>query len=126
LQHHRKPFAERRIQDFWTEKISMGEFNPEMEEDVRSETGKEVKEPPLYKVLLLNDDYTTMDFVVEVLRFVFNKSMADATFIMLNIHHNGVGVCGIYSFEVAETKVNTVESLARERGFPLKCTMERE
>jgi ATP-dependent Clp protease adaptor protein ClpS len=126
LQHHRKPFAERRIQDFWTEKVSMGEFNPEMEEDVRSETGKEVKEPPFYKVLLLNDDYTTMDFVVEVLRFVFHKSMADATFIMLNVHHNGVGVCGIYSFEVAETKVNTVESLARERGFPLKCTMERE
>ncbi|MEJ2727786.1 MAG: ATP-dependent Clp protease adapter ClpS [Deltaproteobacteria bacterium] len=104
----------------------MGEFNPELEEDVRSETGKKVKEPPLYKVLLLNDDYTTMDFVVEVLRFVFNKSVADATFIMLNVHHKGVGVCGIYPFEVAETKVNTVEALARERGFPLKCTMERE
>ena len=104
----------------------MGEFNPEQEEGVRSETSKEVKEPPLFKVLLLNDDYTTMDFVVEVLRFVFHKSVADATFIMLNVHHNGVGVCGVYSFEVAETKVNTVGALARERGFPLKCTMERE
>ena len=104
----------------------MGEFNPELEEDVRSETGKEVKEPPLYKVMLLNDDYTTMDFVVEVLRFVFHKSVTDATFIMLNVHHNGFGLCGIYPFEVAETKVNTVKALAREKGFPLKCTMERE
>jgi ATP-dependent Clp protease adaptor protein ClpS len=104
----------------------MGEFNPEVEEHVRSQAGKEVKEPPQYKVLLLNDDYTTMDFVVEVLRFVFHKSMMDATQIMLNVHHNGVGLCGIYPFEVAETKVNTVEALARERGFPLKCTIERE
>jgi len=104
----------------------MGEFNPELEEDVRSESGKEVKEPPLYKVLLLNDDYTTMDFVVEVLRFVFHKSVEDATRIMLNVHRRGVGICGIYPFEVAETKVNTVENLARENGFPLKCVMERE
>jgi ATP-dependent Clp protease adaptor protein ClpS len=67
-----------------------------------------------------------MDFVVEVLRFVFNKSVEDATQIMLKVHHNGVGLCGIYPLEVAETKVNTVNALARERGFPLKCTMERE
>ena len=104
----------------------MGQFNPELEEGVRSETGKEVKEPPLYKVLLLNDDYTTMDFVVEVLRFVFHKSVADATHIMLNVHRTGVGLCGIYPYEVAETKVNTTEALARERNFPLKCTFERE
>ena len=104
----------------------MAEYNPDLEESIRSETDEEVTEPPLYKVLLLNDDYTTMDFVVEVLRFVFHKSMTDATFIMLNVHHTGVGLCGIYPFEVAETKVNTVEALAREKGFPLKCTMERE
>jgi ATP-dependent Clp protease adaptor protein ClpS len=104
----------------------MGEFNPELEERLRSETDKKVKEPSMYKVLLLNDDYTTMDFVVEVLRFVFHKSVEDATQIMLNVHHNGVGLCGVYPFEVAETKVNTVNALARERGFPLKCTMERE
>jgi ATP-dependent Clp protease adaptor protein ClpS len=104
----------------------MGEFNPELEERLRSETDKKVKEPSMYKVLLLNDDYTTMDFVVEVLRFVFHKSVEDATQIMLNVHHNGVGLCGTYPFEVAETKVNTVNALARERGFPLKCTMERE
>jgi len=104
----------------------MGDFHPELEEGVRSKTGKEVKEPPMYKVLLLNDDYTTMDFVVGVLRFVFHKSPTDAIHIMLNVHHQGVGLCGIYPFEVAETKVNTVEALAREKGFPLKCTMERE
>lgn len=104
----------------------MGEFHPELEEKIRSKTDKEVKEPPMFKVLLLNDDYTTMDFVVEVLRFVFHKSVTDATHIMLNVHHQGVGLCGIYPFEVAETKINTVEALARERGFPLKCTMERE
>jgi ATP-dependent Clp protease adaptor protein ClpS len=104
----------------------MGDYNTELEEGVRSKTKKKVKEPSMYKVLLLNDDYTTMDFVVEVLRFVFHKSVMDATQIMLNVHRNGVGLCGIYPFEVAETKVNTVEALARERGFPLKCTIERE
>jgi len=104
----------------------MGEFNPELEEGVSSETGTELKEPSMYKVLLLNDDYTAMDFVVEVLRFVFHKSIEDATQIMLNVHNNGIGLCGIYSYEVAETKINTTEALARERGFPLKCVMERE
>ncbi len=104
----------------------MGDNHAELEEGVRSETRKKVKEPSMYRVLLLNDDYTTMDFVVEVLRFVFHKSLTDATRIMLNVHRKGVGMCGIYPFEVAETKVNTVEALARERGFPLKCTMERE
>ncbi len=104
----------------------MGDFHPELEEGVRSKTKKDVKEPSMYKVLLLNDDYTTMDFVVEVLRFVFHKSVMDATQIMLNVHRNGFGLCGIYPFEVAETKVNTVETLARENGFPLKCIMERE
>ena len=104
----------------------MGDFNTELEESVRSKKDQKVKEPPMFKVLLLNDDYTTMDFVVEVLRFVFHKSVTDATQIMLSVHRNGFGLCGIYPFEVAETKVNTVEALARERGFPLKCTIERE
>ena len=107
-------------------RVSMGDFNTELEEGVRSKAKKKVKEPSMYKVLLLNDDYTTMDFVVEILRFVFHKSVMDATQIMLNVHRNGFGLCGIYPFEVAETKVNTVEALARERGFPLKCTIERE
>ncbi len=86
----------------------------------------EVKEPPMYKVLLLNDDYTTMEFVVEILVKVFNKAYDDATRIMLMVHRNGLGVCGVYTFEVAESKVDTVHKLARESGYPLKCTMERE
>ena len=104
----------------------MSQFNPDLEERTKSDTHVEVKEPPLYKVLLLNDNYTTMEFVVEVLRYVFNKTIEQATRIMLNVHQNGVGVCGIYPYEMAETKVNTVDALSRERGFPLKCTMERE
>jgi ATP-dependent Clp protease adaptor protein ClpS len=80
----------------------------------------------MYRVLLLNDDYTTMDFVVDVLMSVFQKTAGEATQIMLNVHRSGVGICGIYSFEVAETKVETVHALAREKGYPLKCTMEKE
>jgi ATP-dependent Clp protease adaptor protein ClpS len=104
----------------------MSQHNPEFEESVSSETRDEVKEPPLYKVMLINDDYTTMEFVVEVLMYVFQKSPEEATRIMLNVHRNGVGVCGVYPYEVAETKVDAVEVLAREKGFPLKCIMERE
>jgi ATP-dependent Clp protease adaptor protein ClpS len=104
----------------------MSQYDPNVEEGVESETDIEVDEPPMYKVMLLNDDYTTMDFVVEVLVYVFQKPPEEATLIMLNVHRKGVGVCGIYPYEVAETKVNTVENLARENGFPLKCIMERE
>jgi ATP-dependent Clp protease adaptor protein ClpS len=104
----------------------MSNYDPEVEESVESETDHDVEEPPMYRVMLLNDDYTTMEFVVDVLVFVFQKSPEEATRIMLNVHRSGVGVCGIYPFEVAETKVNTVEALARENGFPLKCIMERE
>jgi ATP-dependent Clp protease adaptor protein ClpS len=99
---------------------------PEIEEQLSSDTRDEVREPPLYRVLLHNDDYTTMEFVVEILVSVFRKSMTDATRIMLNVHQNGVGVCGVYTFEVAETKVETVQALARENGFPLKCSMEKD
>ena len=104
----------------------MSQYDPDVEEGVRSETDQEVDEPPMYKVMLLNDDYTTMEFVVEVLVYVFQKSAEEATRIMLNVHRSGVGVCGIYPFEIAETKVETVDNLARENGFPLKCIMERE
>ena len=104
----------------------MGQTGTEIEESVSSDIRDELLEPPMYKVFLLNDDYTTMDFVVEVLMFVFQKSPEEATQIMLNIHKKGMGLCGIYSFEIAETKVDTVHMLARERDFPLKCTMERE
>jgi len=104
----------------------MSQYDPNLEERVDSKTDVEVEEPPMYKVMLLNDDYTTMDFVVEVLVYVFQKPPEEATLIMLNVHRTGVGVCGIYPYEIAETKVNTVENLARENGFPLKCIMERE
>jgi ATP-dependent Clp protease adaptor protein ClpS len=80
----------------------------------------------LYKVLLHNDNYTTMEFVVEILMLIFNKPPEEAARIMLNVHHNGIGVCGVYTFEVAETKVDAVHSIAREKGFPLKCSMEKE
>ena len=99
---------------------------PDSIEDFSEEIDEELDEPPLYRVLLHNDDYTTMQFVVEILMVVFNKSMEAATRIMLNVHQKGVGLCGIYPFEIAETKVNTVENLARENGHPLKCSMERE
>ena len=80
----------------------------------------------MYRVLLHNDDYTTMEFVVEILKYVFNKSTEAATTIMMNVHQKGVGECGIYPHEIAETKVDTVHNLARESGFPLRCSMEQE
>ncbi len=104
----------------------MSEHLPDLQEGVDVESDIETTEPPLYKVLLLNDDYTTMEFVVQVLMHVFHKSEEEAMRIMLNVHRQGVGICGVYPFEVAETKVNTVDALAQENGFPLKCTMERE
>lgn len=104
----------------------MSEYNPELEEGVDSEIRDEVREPTMYRVLLHNDDYTTMDFVVEILRFVFNKSPEEAVNIMLNIHRKGIGLCGVYTYEVSETKVETVHAIAREQGFPLKCSMEKE
>lgn len=80
----------------------------------------------MYRVLLHNDDYTTMEFVVEILVHIFHKTIEDATRIMLNVHEKGIGVCGVYTFEVAETKVDTVHSIARDHGFPLKCSMEKD
>lgn len=84
------------------------------------------KKPSLFRVLILNDDYTPMEFVVYVLERYFNKSREEATHIMLHVHHHGVGVCGVYTFEVAETKVVQVLDAARRNQHPLQCTMERE
>ena len=86
----------------------------------------ELKEPKKYKVFLLNDDYTTMDFVVDVLCDVFHKSYEEAVNIMLTIHKRGKGLCGVYTYEIAETKVDQVHRLARAHQFPLKATMEEE
>lgn len=88
------------------------------------EIAEELREPPRYKVLLHNDDYTTMEFVVHILKTIFGKSQVEAIQIMLNVHRKGIGVCGVYTAEVAETKVSLVRHLARKEGFPLKCTME--
>ena len=97
----------------------------EHQHGVLVETGKpEIARPPLYSVLLLNDDYTPMDFVVAVLVRFFRKTEAEATRVMLDVHRAGVGVAGVYAFEIAETKVNQVEDAAREAGHPLQCTME--
>jgi len=104
----------------------MSEYSPELEDEVDSEIRDDVREPPMYRVLLHNDDYTTMDFVVEILMLVFNKSPEEAVNIMLNIHRKGIGLCGVYTYEVSETKVETVHAIAREHSFPLKCTMEKE
>jgi ATP-dependent Clp protease adaptor protein ClpS len=100
----------------------------EREGDVATETKQKQKlqRPKLYKVLLHNDNYTTRDFVVAVLREVFHKSETDAVQIMLHVHYNGIGVAGIYTFEVAETKIRLVEKLARENDFPLRLSMEPE
>jgi len=104
----------------------MSEYRPDTEETVLSGTREDIREPSMYRVLLHNDDYTTMEFVVEILMAVFNKPLDEATRIMQNVHRQGIGVCGVYTYEVAETKVETVEKLSLERGFPLKCTMEEE
>ena len=100
--------------------------NTEIQEDVGTQLEDDVAEPPMFRVLLLNDDYTTMDFVITILMGVFSKSPEEATRIMLNVHQQGVGICGVYPFEIAETKVDTVHALARDNGFPLRCTMEKE
>lgn len=84
------------------------------------------KRPSMYKVLMLNDDYTPMEFVVHVLERFFNKSREEATRIMLHVHQRGVGVCGVYTYEVAETKVTQVMDLARQHQHPLQCTLEKE
>jgi ATP-dependent Clp protease adaptor protein ClpS len=87
---------------------------------------QKVSRPKRYKVLLLNDHYTTMEFVVEILIQVFRRSQADAVRIMLSVHENGMGVAGVYIKSIAETKVKTVHEMAREMEFPLRCTLEPE
>jgi ATP-dependent Clp protease adaptor protein ClpS len=93
---------------------------------VVAKTAPKTKRPSLYKVLLLNDDYTPQEFVVWLLQVVFKKAPDEAVTIMLHVHQNGVGVCGVYTYEVAETKVAQVMELARRNQHPLQCTMERE
>ena len=84
------------------------------------------KKPSMYKVLMLNDDYTPMEFVVHILERFFNKSRQEATRIMLHVHKRGVGICGVYTYEVAETKVTQVMDFARQHQHPLQCTLEKD
>ena len=99
---------------------------PEDDSEVGVVTGtkKKLKRPAMYKVLLHNDDYTTKEFVVQILQVVFSKEEAEAVQIMLHVHRKGIGVAGVYPFEIAETKVGLVDDLARSHEYPLKCSME--
>ena len=90
------------------------------------QTKPKTKKPSMYKVLMLNDDYTPMEFVVHVLERFFNKGQEEATKIMLHVHQRGVGICGVFTYEVAETKVTQVMDLAQQQEHPLQCTLEKE
>ena len=94
--------------------------------DLATETRVRTNKPSLYRVLLLNDDYTPMEFVVFILERFFNRSREQATRIMLHVHQKGVGLCGVYTYEVAETKVAQVLDLARRHEHPLQCVMEKD
>jgi ATP-dependent Clp protease adaptor protein ClpS len=94
--------------------------------DLQEEVQQKVGKPPKYAVIIHNDDYTTMEFVVEVLQRFFHKSGDEAAQIMLRVHQVGQGVAGVYSLEIAETKAAQAEDLAHSRGYPLKCTTEKE
>jgi len=93
---------------------------------VVTKTEDDTQKPSMYKVLLLNDDYTPMEFVVHVLERFFGKGQEDATRIMLHVHHHGVGICGVFTYEIAETKVTQVMDFARQHQHPLQCTMEKD
>lgn len=99
---------------------------PDKATGILLKTKPKTQKPGLYRVLLLNDDFTPMEFVVHILEKFFNKTRAEATEIMLHVHRRGVGLCGVYTYEVAETKVNQVMDFARANEQPLQCTMERE
>src|SRR5947209_17726884 len=99
--------------------------HPQLDEAPVAEAEEKTDEPPLFKVLLHNDDYTTMDFVVHVLQSIFNMAEDQAIQIMLNVHVKGIGIAGIYTYEVAEMKVAKTTAMAREQEFPLLCTMEK-
>ena len=106
--------------------VSVEDDQPSEELDTGVIDKAEVQEPSMYKVLLLNDDFTPMDFVTHVLQKFFNKSPEEAQKVMLDVHKKGRGIAGVFSFEVAETKVFLTNNLAKQNKYPLKCTMEKE
>ena len=99
-------------------------MEPKVKDKPASKTNERVKEPEEFKVILLNDDYTTMEFVVEVLMIIFNKSLENAYNIMLDVHNKGRGIVGVYIWDIAITKAEQVHAFARENEFPLKCIVE--
>ena len=106
--------------------MSEGDKYIDFDEDTKVETKKKLQKPSLYKVLLLNDDYTPMEFVIEVLEKFFQKNREEATQIMLHVHQRGVGVCGIYAYDLAETKAMQVMNYARKYEHPLQVQLEKE
>ncbi len=118
--------------------VFMRQYNPVMQSKTNGGNGPDngtvvvtrtqpkTKKPSLYRVLLLNDDYTPMEFVIHVLQRFFQKDMDDATRIMLHVHNHGVGECGVFTYEVAETKVSQVMDFARQNQHPLQCVMEKK
>ncbi len=103
----------------------MSEQHNDHQGSVATRDWVEIQEPPLYKVLLHNDDYTSMEFVVLILEKIFHKAHQEAMQIMLNVHEQGIGVAGLYTREICETKIALVHDLARRNEFPLRCSMER-
>jgi ATP-dependent Clp protease adaptor protein ClpS len=114
----------------WNSEIRFGGMSEKQPQTldglVVQETKPKLQKPPFYKVILLNDDYTPMEFVVAILQRIFYKSREEATRIMLHVHQQGIGVCGVFTWEVAETKVRQVLDFAKENRHPLKCTLEPE
>ncbi len=100
--------------------------DPDQESGVATRAKPKTKKPSMYRVIILNDDFTPMEFVVLVLEHFFSKTREEATRVMLHVHNHGVGVCGVFTYEVAETKVAQVLDLARRHEHPLQCTMERD
>src|SRR5665648_326540 len=103
----------------------MSKIKDEQQGSVATRDREEIREPSLYKALLHNDDYTSMEFVILILENIFDKTTTMATKIMLDVHQQGIGVAGVYTREICETKIDMVHHLARKNGFPLRCSMEK-
>ena len=103
-----------------------GDGGGDFEDGVAVKTRIRTQKPSMYKVLMLNDDYTPMEFVIQILEQVFSKNQDEATQIMLHVHQKGVGICGVFTYEVAETKVNQTMDMARKHQHPLQCTIEKD
>lgn len=104
----------------------MSDFENEFEDEVQTKPRNEVRRPKRYRVLLHNDHYTSMEFVIMILESIFRKTSVQSVEIMLNVHNSGLGIAGVYPASIAETKIKTVHQAAEKQGFPLKCSMEPE